>query len=220
MNKPNHQEIVDKTAEFVRGKMEGEASGHDWWHVYRVWKTATHIGKEEKADLFLVELAALLHDIADWKFNDGDLTAGARVAREWLEKQGVDEKVIAEVCHVVENVSYKGAGEKNSMQSEAGKIVQDADRLDALGAIGIGRVFAYTGNKNRPLHDPHTKSKLHTTQEEYFNNTSPAIHHFHEKLLLLKDRMNTKTARKIAEKRHEFMEEYLERFHKEWEGEQ
>ncbi len=212
-------DIVEQTREHVREALEKEGSGHDYWHVYRVWKMARRIAIEEKADMLVVELAALLHDIADWKFHGGDESAGPKIAREFLEGKA-DNGVIEHVCEIIGTSSFKGAGVKDSMRTKEGMIVQDADRLDAIGAIGIGRTFAYSGNKNRPMHDPDVKPKLHASKEEYFNSNSSTINHFHEKLLLLKDRMNTKTARKIAEGRHAFMEEFLERFHREWEGEQ
>lgn len=211
--------VLKKTEEYVKKTLDKEGSGHDWWHIYRVHKMAVNIGKKENADMFIVELAALLHDIADWKFNDGDLKAGSRVARNWLEKLAVDEEVIKHVCEIIEETSFKGAGVKFKMKTKEGMIVQDADRLDAIGAIGIARTFAYGGYKSRELYNPTIKPKLHKTFEQYKANTEPTINHFYEKLLLLKDLMNTKTAKKIAEARHKYMEDYLERFYKEWEGE-
>lgn len=213
-------EILKKTEEFVRKQMESESSGHDWWHIYRVWKTAIHIGKEEKADLFIVELAALLHDIADHKFHGGDLTVGPRVAGEWLEGLSVDKEVIANVCEIIKDISFKGAGVETPMRTQEGMVVQDADRLDAIGAIGIARAFAYGGYKGLEIYNPDIKPAEHETFEQYKNNKGPSINHFYEKLLLLKDLMNTKTAKKIAEERHQFMEQYLDRFYKEWEGEE
>ncbi len=212
------KEVIQRTVEFVRQKLSGEGSGHDWWHVYRVWKTSQHIAKIEKADMFVVELAALLHDIADWKFHGNDLKAGSIISREWLESQGVDETTIRQVLHIVEHSSYKGAGEKNSIESLEGKLVQDADRLDAIGAIGIARTFAYGGHKNREIYNPEVKPQLHNTFEEYKNSKGTTINHFYEKLLLLKDRMNTETAKKIAEQRHTYMENFLQEFYAECEG--
>lgn len=210
--------IIRKTKEYVRQTLEKEGSGHDWWHVYRVHKMAVNIAKKETADIFVVELAALLHDIADWKFNNGDLKAGSRVARKWLEKLDLDEEIIKHICEIIEQTSFKGAGVKFQMKSKEGMIVQDADRLDAIGAIGIARTFAYGGYKNREIYNPDTKPQFHETFEQYKSSNSPTINHFYEKLLLLKDLMNTETAKKIAEERHKYMETYLERFYKEWEG--
>ncbi len=214
----NQAEIIQATAAYVRQTLEGEGSGHDWWHIVRVWNLAKRIGAIEGADPFVVELAALLHDIADWKFHDGDLGAGARVARVWLEKQPVPKEIIVHICDIVEHVSYKGAGVATEMATLEGKIVQDADRLDAIGAIGIARTFAYGGHKNREMYNPEMPPTLHQSFEEYKNSIGTTINHFYEKLLLLKDRMNTATAKQIALERHQYMKEYLERFYKEWNG--
>lgn len=214
----NQNTIIQKTADYVRKTLEGDGTGHDWWHVYRVWKTAVHIGKEERANLFVVELAVLLHDIADWKLHGGDDTVGPKRAREWLEQLGVEKSIIAQVADIVKHVSFKGAGVKSQMKTKEGMVVQDADRLDAIGAIGIARVFAYGGSKGREIHNPAIKPEQHDTFEQYKNSTSSTINHFYEKLLLLKDRMNTQTAKRMAEERHKFMEQYLKRFFKEWEG--
>lgn len=216
---PEQEKIIQKIAEEVKQKLEGEGSGHDWWHVVRVWNTAKHIGNSEKTNIFIVELAALLHDIADWKFHNGDDTIGPKIARQILEKYSVSAEVVDEICDIIMNMSFKGAGVKTEMKTLEGKVVQDADRLDAIGAIGIARTFAYGGHKNRSMYDPGKKPSTHQSKEEYSNNESPTINHFYEKLLLLKDRMNTKTAKELAEGRHKFMEEYLDRFFKEWDGE-
>ena len=218
MHSMDNQKIVGEVSGEVRRALEHEGSGHDWWHVYRVWKMAERIGKEESADLFVIELAALLHDIADWKFHDGDDTVGPKMAREVLTKYGVPTTVIAHACDIIANASFKGAGVQTDMKTLEGKIVQDADRLDAIGAIGIARTFAFNGYMHWPMHDPRVIPVMHQSKEEYFKSTGTAITHFYEKLLLLKDRMNTKTAKKLAEDRHHFMEEYLDRFFKEWEG--
>jgi uncharacterized protein len=215
----NEETIIRKTADYIREKLSGEGSGHDWWHVYRVWKNSVHIAGEEDADLNVVQLAALLHDISDWKLNDGDCEAGPRLAREWLEKMKVDEALADHVCEIIKDISFKGAGVNTSMRTKEGMVVQDADRLDAIGAIGIARTFAYGGFKKREIHNPEIRPELHDTFEKYKNGTGPAINHFYEKLLLLKDLMNTATAKKIAEGRHLYMEQFLERFHKEWNGE-
>lgn len=214
----NNEQIIAQTAEHIRIKLEGEGSGHDWWHVYRVWKNAIHIGKQEKADLFVIELAALLHDIADWKFHDGNEDIGPQLAREWLENLSVEESIIAHVCRIIRAISFKGAGVKNTMDSTEGLIVQDADRLDAMGAIGIARTFAYGGSKHREMYNPTVNPQLHASFEQYKNSEGTTINHFYEKLLLLKDLMNTPTARKIAEGRHKYMQEFLQQFFLEWEG--
>lgn len=214
----NNEQIIAQTAEHIRLKLEGEGSGHDWWHVYRVWKNAIHIGKQEEADLFVIELAALLHDIADWKFHDGNEDIGPQLAREWLETLSVEESIIAHVCRIIRAISFKGAGVKNTMDTTEGLIVQDADRLDAMGAIGIARTFAYGGSKHREMYNPTVNPQLHASFEQYKNSEGTTINHFYEKLLLLKDLMNTPTARKIAEGRHKYMQEFLQQFFLEWEG--
>ncbi len=210
--------IISATEQFVRSRLTGEGSGHDWFHVERVWKNVRLIAGGEQCNMLVVELAALLHDIADWKFAGGDETAGPREARRWLEAQGVDEMVISHVCDIIKDLSFKGSGVKTPMNSIEGKIVQDADRLDAIGAIGIARAFAYGGHKGREIHNPDKSPEEHSTFEQYKNSTGPTINHFYEKLLLLKDLMNTETARRIAERRHKFMKEYLDQFYLEWEG--
>jgi uncharacterized protein len=215
---PEQKKTVQKIANDVRQKLEGEGSGHDWWHIVRVWNMAKHIGANEGADMFIVELTALLHDIADWKFHDGDDAVGPGVARQYLEKYYVPSKVINLTCDIILNISFKGAGVKTDVKTLEGKVVQDSDRLDAIGAIGVARTFAYGGHKNRPMYNPNMKPSLHQSKEEYFKSESPTINHFYEKLLLLKDRMNTKTAKDLAEGRHRFMEEYLKRFFQEWDG--
>ena len=210
--------IIDQTKDYVRGKLEGEGSGHDWWHVYRVWKNSIHIAKGEKLDLFVVELAALLHDIADWKFCDGDTSLGPKVARGWLEKLEVEENIIVSVCKIINDISFKGAGVNTTMKTKEGMVVQDADRLDAIGAIGVARVFAYGGHAAREIHNPNIKQQVHKTFEQYKNNKGTSINHFYEKLFLLKDLMNTKKAKEIACERDNFMRLYLEQFLDEWEG--
>jgi uncharacterized protein len=212
----NKQEILQKTQEFVKQTLEGEGTGHDWWHIYRVWKNALHIGKNEEVDLFVVQLGALLHDIADYKFHDGDDSIGPKVAREWLESQNVEEQIISHVCEIIKSTSFKGSGVDSSAKTKEAMVVQDADRLDAMGAIGVARTFAYGGHKNREIYNPNIKPEKHTSFEHYKNNTSPTINHFYEKLLLLKGRMHTETAKIIAIERHQFMEQFLERFYKEW----
>ena len=210
------EELVNKTAAYVKEKFSGEGSGHDWWHIYRVWQNALYLSQHEPVDLYIVQLGALLHDIADWKFNDGDEKAGEVAARNWLQSQGASENVINQVCHIINEVTFKGAGVTTLVSSLEGKIVQDADRLDAIGAIGIARAFAYGGFKNREMYNPEEPPLLHENFASYKTNTSHTINHFYEKLLLLKDRMQTSTGRKLAEERHEYMLSFLDQFYREW----
>lgn len=215
----NQQQLLLDTQHYVKQKLTGEGSGHDWWHVYRVWKTAQHIAQSENdADTLVIELAALLHDIADWKFNNGDDNAGPAAARQWLESQQVDEKTIQHVCDIILNLSYKGANVENKINTLEGQIVQDADRLDAIGAIGIARTFAYGGHANREMYDPEVKPQLHDSAESYKTSQGHTINHFYEKLLLLKDRMHTQSAKSLAQARHQYMKDFLNRFYQEWEG--
>lgn len=217
MNKKQEQ-LVLRTARYAEKTLGTEATGHDWLHVERVWLNARAIGKGSKADMFVVELAALLHDIADWKFHGGDHTAGPRKARAWLEKLGVDPAVVEHVASIVANISFKGAKVRNKITTLEGKIVQDADRLDAMGAIGIARAFAYGGAKGREIYNPAVKPVLHDSPESYTSNTSPTISHFYEKLLLLKGLMNTANGRRLAHSRHVFMARFLRQFHAEVAG--
>lgn len=211
------QALIDATAAYVKSQLEGEGSGHDWWHIFRVWNNARYIASREAgADQFLVELAALLHDIGDHKFHNGDDTVGPRLVRAWLEKQAVDEDIIAQICSIVADLSFKGAGTSSAMPTLEGRIVQDADRLDAIGAIGIARTFAYGGHKNRELYNPNIAPVQHDTFTAYKSSTAPTVNHFYEKLLLLKGRMHTPTARAMAEKRHRYMEAFLAQFFAEW----
>jgi uncharacterized protein len=210
-------DIIQKTAEYIKQEFGDDSSGHDWWHIYRVWKNAITICKQEKADIFVVELAALLHDLDDWKFNETEDETPHR-AKAWMQQCGVSPSVVEQVCEIIMHISFKGASVENKMKSLEGFIVQDADRLDAIGAIGIGRAFAYGGYKNRPMYDPETSNQMHASFEEYKNSKSATINHFYEKLLLLKDMMNTSTAKKIAEQRHEVMLNFLDQFMNEWEG--
>jgi uncharacterized protein len=211
------QEIIQRTVEFVKNEFQDDSSGHDWWHIHRVWKNALAICRHEQADEFIVQLAALLHDLDDWKFNEGDDETPHR-ARAWMESCEVDRGIVAKVCEIIMNVSFKGAQVKNRMNSLEGFIVQDADRLDAIGAIGIARAFAYGGYKDRPLYDPQLPPQMHATFEQYRNSKSATINHFHEKLLLLKDMMNTPTAKRVAQERHDVMLRFLDQFMKEWDG--
>ena len=215
----NKESIIQQTAHYVLQTLQGAEGGHDWWHIERVWKLAKKISFTENADIFIVELAALLHDIADSKFHNGDEELGAIKAREYLNSLQLDAPSIEHVINIINNISFKGGKELITFKSIELDIVQDADRLDAIGAIGIARTFNYGGFKNREIYNPNIAPNLAMTKEEYKNSTAPTLNHFYEKLLLLKDRMNTSTAQIIAKKRHAFMELYLDEFHKEWEGE-
>lgn len=215
MNKAN---ILSKTENYVRQKLEGEGTGHDWWHIHRVRNTAIQLGKMEDADLFIVELAALLHDIADHKFHNGNEDIGPETAQNWLQQLEVKESVIHHICDIIRDISYKGSEVETPMKTIEGKVVQDADRLDALGAIGIARAFAYGGHKGRELYNPEMAPESHASFEEYKKSAGPTINHFYEKLFLLKDRMNTLAGRKEAEKRHQFMKKFVGQFLSEWDG--
>ncbi|MGB0836957.1 MAG: HD domain-containing protein [Flavobacteriaceae bacterium] len=210
--------LIQTTKEFVKNSLQGAEGGHDYFHIERVYNNALLINKKEQADPEVIALGALLHDIADSKFHNGDETVGPRVAREFLEGQQVRETTIAHVVKIIENVSYKGGNFSREFDSPELRIIQDADRLDAIGAIGIARCFNYGGFKNRPLYDPSIPPKLNMTKEEYKNSQAPTINHFYEKLLLLKDKMHTAAAKEIAEARHEYMLEFLNQFYQEWEG--
>lgn len=212
------KETIAATAAYVQELLSGEGSGHDWWHIYRVWNNAKLIAAHENGDLYIIELATLLHDIGDHKFHHGDETVGPRMAREWLQKCEVNREATAHICAIIKDLSFKGAGTSSEMKTREGRVVQDADRLDAIGAIGIARTFAYGGHKSRELYNPLIKPELHHSFEQYKTSTAPTINHFYEKLLLLKDRMHTQTARKLAEERHRYMETFLEQFYAEWDG--
>ncbi len=215
----NSKALIKTTKAFVKKELTNAESGHDWFHILRVFNNALLISKNEKVDTLVVALGALLHDIADSKFHQGDETVGPKKAREFLFKHDVDSIVIEHVVKIIENISFKGGNEVQKFCSPELDVIQDADRLDAIGAIGIARCFNYGGFKNRMLFDPVVKPNLKMTKEEYKASTTPTINHFYEKLLLLKDKMNTKTGRRIAEKRHQFMELYLDQFYAEWDGE-
>lgn len=212
---PSQQAIIDRTAAHVRQQLQGEGSGHDWWHIWRVWQHARRIGQTEGADLFIVELAALLHDIADWKLHDGDETVGPRLARAWLESLDVAQPVIADVTAIIANLSFKGEAAAQAPLSLAGQVVQDADRLDAIGAIGVARAFAYGGHAGQVIYDPAHPVQRGMDKAAYKAQHTTTINHFYEKLLLLKDRLNTPTARGMAEDRHAFMEAFLAQFYAE-----
>ncbi|WP_147677729.1 HD domain-containing protein [Algibacter pacificus] len=214
----NQENIINKTIIFVKETLKDAEGGHDWFHIERVYKNALLISKTEQVDGFVVALGALLHDIADSKFHNGDETLGPKVAGDFLSGLHVDASTIAHVINIIENISFKGGNETQKFTSPELNVVQDADRLDAIGAIGIARCFNYGGFKNRALYDPEIKPNLNMTKAEYKASNAPTINHFYEKLLLLKDRMNTETGKLIAEKRHEFMLQFLEQFDNEWEG--
>ena len=211
--------IIDKTIFFVKQQLENAEGGHDWFHIERVYKNSILIAQEEDCDLTVVKLGALLHDIADSKFHDGDETIGPKTARTFLESENVFEETINHVINIIENISFKGGNFENKFSSKELEIVQDAYRLDAIGAIGIARTFNYGGFKNRALYDPSIAPNLNMSKEEYKNSNSPTLNHFYEKLLLLKDKMNTATGKKIALERHKYMENFLSQFYAEWEGE-
>jgi len=211
--------IIENTKTFVQQKLQGAEGGHDWFHTQRVYNNALLIARGETCDLTVVQLGALLHDVADSKFYEGDETVGPKLAWEFLESQHVPEAIIMQVVNIIENISFKGGNFEKHFHSAELAIVQDADRLDAIGAIGIARTFNYGGFINRPLYDPAIAPNLHMTKEEYKKSNSPTLNHFYEKLLLLKDKMNTATGKHIAQERHAFMETFLAQFYAEWEGE-
>ena len=208
--------IIESTISYVKTELKGAEGGHDWWHVYRVWNSAVSIAKEEEVDLLVVQLAALLHDVADSKFHNGDEQIGPRKAREFMVSLSVNEKTIKHVIAIIENMSFKSSLGQINFTSLEMLVVQDADRLDAIGAIGIARCFNYGGFKNNIIHSPELPPQMHMTKEEYKNSKGSSINHFYEKLLLLKDKMNTKKGKEIAEQRHLFMEQYLNQFHMEF----
>jgi len=211
-------EVLARTEAFVRGRLEGDGSGHDWWHVHRVRRVAMRLAREEGADPYVVELAALLHDVADHKFHGGDHTAGPRAAREWLGALGVDPEVTEHVAEIIAALSYKGAGVPTPMATPEGAVVQDADRLDAIGAIGIARAFAFGGSRGRAMYEPDAPPVMHDSFEAYKASQGHTLNHFHEKLFLLRDRMSTRAARAMAEERHRYMEAFVARFLAEWDG--
>lgn len=212
--------IIQKTIAYVKDELKNVEGGHDWFHIERVFKNAILISKEEKVDVFVVSLAALLHDIADAKFYNGDETIGPKKASEFLHSLNVDNGIIAHVVNIITHLSFKNelANEKPPINSIEFQVVQDADRLDAIGAIGIARCFNYGGFKNRALYNPEIQPNLTMTKEEYKKSDAPTINHFYEKLLLLKDKMNTETGKRIAAARHDYMEGFLKQFYNEWNG--
>ncbi len=212
-------EIVKKTIDFVKHTLMESEGGHDWWHAYRVWKMAIRITEDEGADAFVVQLGALLHDIADAKFHNGNEELGPELAANYLSSIGAKESVINHVVAIIQNISFKNSFEETVFSSLELDIIGDADRLDAIGAIGIARTFNYGGHKGFALYNPDIPPQKYHNKEDYKNSNAPTVNHFYEKLFLLKDRMKTETGKKLAEQRHRFMEEYLEQFFGEWEGE-
>jgi len=213
-----NSQLITNTIKFVQKELKNAEGGHDWFHIERVWRNAKLIAQSEDVDIEIVELGALLHDIADSKFHNGDEKIGPKKALDFLIDQDIDTLIIDHVIHIIENISFAGGNKQRNFNSLELNVVQDADRLDAIGAIGIARTFNYGGFKNRTMYNPEIAPNLNMSKEEYKNSTAPTINHFYEKLLLLKDRMNTITGKQIAEQRHQFMEQYLEQFYAEWNG--
>lgn len=208
--------LIENTVKFVKEKLEGAEAGHDWFHIERVWKLSKKIAETENCNQEVVELAALLHDIADPKFHNGDETLALKVSREFLEGQQASKEVIGQVLFIIKNISFKNRGDVPQDLPIELKIVQDADRVDAIGAIGVARTFNFGGFKNNPMYDPNVKPKLNMSKEEYKKSNGTTINHFYEKLLLLKDLMNTEKGKEIAAERHDFMLNFLDQFYKEW----
>lgn len=217
----NKAQIIANTEAFVKETLKNAEGGHDWFHILRVWNNAKLIAKTENVNTFIVELGALLHDIADSKFHNGDETVGPKIARKFLKNEGVSEEIIIHIENIIKFISFKQSltSEEKFTTPEL-NVIQDADRLDAIGAIGIARCFNYGGFKNRPLYNPEITPNLNMSKEEYKKSEAPTINHFYEKLLLLKDRMNTSTGKQIAEERHVYMETFLQQFYDEWNGKQ
>ncbi|SIQ22062.1 uncharacterized protein SAMN05880574_10818 [Chryseobacterium sp. RU37D] len=208
--------LIENTVEFVKKKLEGAEAGHDWFHIERVRKLSKKIAETEKCNQEVVELGALLHDIADPKFHHGDETLALKVSRDFLESQNAPENVIEQVVFIIKNISFKNRGETPENLPIELKIVQDADRIDAIGAIGIGRTFNFGGFKNNLMYDPDIQPKMYMSKDEYKKSNGTTINHFYEKLLLLKDLMNTERGKEIAGERHDFMLKFLDQFYKEW----
>ncbi len=216
MNTKQKEHIIENTIIFVKKTLVNAEGGHDWWHILRVYNTALLIAKSEDVDVFVVALGALLHDIADSKFHNGNETIGPEKASTFLITAGVSKEIIAHVANIIQHISFKGGNEKQTFKSKELDVIQDADRLDAIGAIGIARAFNYGGFKNREIYNPTIQPNLNLTKEAYKKSTAPTINHFYEKLLRLKDKMNTTTGKKLAEKRHVFMQAFLDQFYTEW----
>ncbi|MEO8412728.1 MAG: HD domain-containing protein [Ginsengibacter sp.] len=213
----DQEEIIAETIAFVKKELHGAEKGHDWWHIRRVWNNAKLIAQTEPVNIFVVELAALLHDIADAKFFNGNENIGPEKAKKFLTERFVEKEIITHIDNIIRNISFKGGNFTNGFYSPELAVVQDADRLDALGAIGIARAFTYGGFKNREIYNPSIAPNLQMTKDAYKKSEAPTINHFYEKLLVLKDRMNTETGKKLAIEKHQFMVIFLEQFHKEWE---
>lgn len=219
--KMDNQQLIEKTKAFVRNTLQGAEGGHDWFHIERVYHNALLIARGEDVNLFIVELGALLHDIADSKFHDGNELIGPQKAAAFLKSLEIDDEIIKHIVNIIDNISFKSSldGQKGKkFDSPELRVVQDADRLDAIGAIGIARAFNYGGFKNRSMYDPDILPNLNQDKETYKKSKAPTINHFYEKLLLLKNKMNTPTGKKIAEQRHVFMEQFLKQFYAEWHG--
>lgn|SRR5690606_10162320 len=208
--------IIQKTIDFVKATLHDAEAGHDWWHIRRVWKNTQLILKQHQADRLVCELAALLHDVADAKFHNGDEEIGPQIATKFLQDQALDPALISQVVYVIRHLSYKNSLEESTPRTPELDVVQDADRLDAMGAIGIARAFHYGGYKNREIYNPAIPAQIHLDKESYKTSNAPTINHFHEKLLRLKDLMNTSSAKQMAEQRHIFMEAFLQQFYAEW----
>ncbi len=212
------EKYIEETIKFVKNKLSGEITGHDWWHAYRVWQNSKLILRtEQSANRLIVELSALLHDISDWKFNNGNENIGCEIAEEFLKSIKIEDKITKKITEIIKTISFKGAKVKTPMKTIEGKIVQDADRLDAIGAIGIARTFAYGAYVKQEIYNPEIKPKLHNSFEEYKNSKSTSINHFYEKLLLLSEQMNTKKGIELAHNRQIFMKKFLKKFFSEWE---
>ncbi|MFB9842025.1 HD domain-containing protein [Mucilaginibacter ginsenosidivorans] len=211
----DNQAIINKTVSFVQKTLEKAEGGHDWWHIHRVWTNARRIAQTEECDIMVVELAALLHDIADAKFHNGDEEVGPETAGKFLKNIGVDENTVIHVQQIIRHISFKAGFDKATFYSKELAVVQDADRLDAIGAIGIARAFSYGGFKGREIYNPNIEPNLNMSKDEYKKSSAPSINHFYEKLLLLRDKMNTATGKAIAQQRHQFMEQYLTQFYSE-----
>ncbi len=214
----SQEKIIENTIKFVQNELNNAEGGHDWWHIYRVWKTAVHIAMEEKADLFVVQMGALLHDIADSKFNNGNEEIGPKKAVQFMTSLNLDIKTIEHLEAIIRNISFHKTFEEKKFDSSELRVIQDADRLDAIGAIGIARAFNYGGYKNFKLYDPGIEPDLYMSKETYKKSDAPTINHFYEKLFLLKGMMNTPTGKKLAERRHTYMENFVAQFMNEWEG--
>ncbi|CAI8440801.1 MAG: Uncharacterised protein [Polaribacter sejongensis] len=216
----NKDIIIQNTIQFVKETLKNAEGGHDWFHIQRVLNNAKLIAENESVNIFIVSLGALLHDIAEPKFHNGDENIGPKIAKEFLEEQKIDKEIIQHITHIINHISFKNSFTKTGEKftSKELEVLQDADRLDAIGAIGIARCFNYGGFKNRSLYNPEIAPNLRMTKEEYKNSSAPTINHFYEKLLLIRDHMNTVTGKRIAEERHAYMEGFLKQFYEEWNG--